>query len=178
MTERDVISFMIDVAPCAEAIGLLLVAFPMFLQLLNVGVLLDSAGEVTVIKFLRLLGLLLHRRFVLLVIGVFELNDCDVGDNRVLEFARRDPVDENGVVGFGIERLTGFCGDEARNRYDDVVLSEIETCILAECVRNLDKELCLHRVPGLVGTKLKRRALGEPLRDDFLISEKLKMEIE
>ena len=85
--EWEVVPFMVDIAPYAEAALLLLVAFPAYLKPLNVGEFLDIAREVRS-KFFAFFFILVHRRFILLVVGLLELHDGDVGDDGILEFGR------------------------------------------------------------------------------------------
>ena len=95
MTERNMVSFVIDVAVHANAIVLSFITLPTLLEQLDIVGFLDIAREGVWIIFTLLLRL---NRVVLFVISSIELCHCDVGKNGFFEFSGLDLGEEEVVV--------------------------------------------------------------------------------
>ena len=83
MTERNMVSFVIDVAVHANAIVLLFITLPTLLEQLDIVGFLDIAREGVWILFTLLLRL---NRVVLFVVSSIELCHCDIGRMGSLSF--------------------------------------------------------------------------------------------
>jgi hypothetical protein len=140
MAEREVVPFVVYIAPCANTTVLFLITLPVLLKLLDVGQFIDIAREVVWVLHHLLFWFLIDCSLVLLVVGLLKLGEYDVGKDGILDFGRRDPVEEKGVVSLGGERLTGFRDNAMDSDHTtSVVVREIKTCPCTQCFRNLDE---------------------------------------